>query len=71
MYGYGGWWMMPFMLLCFAIIILVIVLSMRFFSKPNTSYDNKKALDILDEKLATGEISEEDYQRKKQMILRK
>lgn len=68
MYGYRGWWMIPMMLFCIVVIVLVVVLVIKFFSRPNLPYADKKAIDVLNEKLASGEISEEEYKRKKQMI---
>ncbi len=69
-YGFGGFWMMPFMLICIAIVVLIVVLVMRSSGNHKTTNYNNKALEILDSKLASGEITEEEYQRKKQLILK-
>ncbi|MGE5628218.1 MAG: SHOCT domain-containing protein [Solirubrobacterales bacterium] len=69
-YGFGGFWMMPFMLICIAIVVLIVVLVMRSMGNHKTSDQNNKALEILDSKLASGEITEEEYQKRKQMILK-
>lgn len=70
MYGYGfsGFWMMPFMLICIAIVVLIIIWLMK--SNDNNKASNNMALEILDKKLVLGEITEEEYQRKKQIILK-
>lgn len=74
MYGYrGGFWMMPYMFFCLIIVVLVIVLVMKFFNRPNTgiTFENRKALDILNERFAAGEITEEENQRKRQLLMKK
>ncbi|HEY5584486.1 MAG TPA: SHOCT domain-containing protein [Ruminiclostridium sp.] len=69
MYGYRGLWMFPVMLFCIVLIVIVVVLVIKFFNRTNNSpYADKKAIDVLNDKLASGEISEEEYQRKKQLI---
>ena len=69
MYGYRGLWMLPVMLFCIVLVVIVVVLLIKFFNRANNlPYADKKAIDILNEKLASGEISEEEYQAKKQMI---
>jgi len=68
MYGYRGLWMLPMMLFCIVLIVIVVVFLIKFFNRTNVPYADKKAIDILKEKLAAGEISEEEYQRKKQLL---
>jgi len=68
MYGFRGLWMMPMMLICIILIVLVVVFLIKYFNRTNLPYADKKAIDLLKEKLASGEISEEEYQRKKQLI---
>jgi len=68
MYGFRGLWMLPMMLFCIVLIVLVVVFLIKYFNKTNVPYVDRRAIDILNEKLASGEISEEEYQRKKQMI---
>ena len=69
MYGYWGWGLMPMMMIiCFVIIIAIVIFFARS-SNTNGGYErNRKSIEILDEKFASGEISEEEYKRKKQVL---
>ena len=67
-YGYGG----IFMIFWLVLIIVGIVALVRWLSHPHpaTHRDGgSKALDILKERYARGEIDEKDYQKRKQDIL--
>jgi len=68
MYGFRGMWMWPMMIFCIVLIAIVVVLLIKFFNRSNLPYADKRSIDILKEKLAAGEITEEEYQRKKQLI---
>ena len=64
MYGAGGWFMMPIMMLIFfGLLVFAVVLIARFlgFSTEGLSRsDNAKA--ILRERFAKGEIEREDFE---------
>lgn len=70
-YGYGmmrngfGW----VMLLLFCILVVIgIIVFLRFFVKANNSSHKsygRTAINILDERYARGEITDEEYKRKK------
>jgi len=71
--GYGGIFMMLIPIVLVAIIVYAI-LKLTGHSKGNGNYNNissNGALDILNERLARGEITEEEYNQKKNMILKK
>lgn len=66
MMGYGWGWIM--MIGIFIIVVLGIIALFRFLqqSRPISSTDpSSRAIDILNEKYARGEISDEEYKRKK------
>lgn len=74
---YNDYWMMGYgwgflMMLVFMIIaVLIIVFFVRYFQstgRPHYREGGRRALDILDEKYAKGEISEEEYKKKKEHI---
>jgi len=65
-HGYGGWsWMMNFMILYLLALISVWVYFIRGPKKP------KNALDLLNEQLVKGELSEDEYDRLKRKIREK
>lgn len=68
----GGIFMMLGM---FFLIILSIILVMKYFKRPeavevSTNQKPKLAMQILDERYARGEISDEEYRQKKIELLR-
>jgi putative membrane protein len=71
MWGYGsgmwaGWlWMLPMMLLFWGAIIALIVFAIRGFG-PRRSDDS--ALDMLRGRLASGAISQEEFERTRQLL---
>ena len=60
----GGWWvvMMVAMLLFWALVIAGVVWLIRASGRA------KGAMDLLDERLATGDISIEDYERRREIL---
>ena len=64
-YGFGG------VMMIFPMILL-IVLIVKLFQDKNSSTSpketNNKALDILKERFAKGEIDEEEFLRKKELL---
>ena len=72
-FGYGGFGGGPFMMIIPLIVITaVIYVIFRQSSKPGYSgtRDNSEALNILMERYALGEISEEEYLNKKKLLRR-
>lgn len=69
MYGYRypfwGFGMFMGTLFCILLVIGIIYMLVRAFR--NDRGDNR-AIDILDEKLASGEISEEEYLKRKKLL---
>ena len=71
-FGYGGIFMMLIPIVLVAIIVYAI-LKLTGHSNLNGHYNNirsNSALDILNERFARGEITEEEYNQKKNMILK-
>ena len=69
--GGGGWWvvMMLAMVLFWALVIAGIVWLVRTGGLGERSGGRAKgAMDLLDERLATGDISIEDYERRREIL---
>jgi putative membrane protein len=68
MMGYGWGWLI--MIGLFALIILGIIVLVRYLRKTSRPKKQtiKTALDILNERYAKGEISEDEYRAKKSAI---
>ena len=75
-YGYGSdvswWWMLGFMLLRTLIAVGAIVFIVKLI-KGNSGYNNSqaqsnRAIEILRERYALGEIGEEEYNKKYKML---
>lgn len=67
MMGYGWGWIM--MIGIFIIVVLGILALFRFLQHSNSISSigpSRRAIDILNEKYASGEISDEEYKRKKE-----
>ncbi|OAA94874.1 SHOCT domain-containing protein [Clostridium coskatii] len=71
MHGYWGWGMMPMMIVCFLLIIAILVFFIISFNGRKDYRHDRKPIEILNEKLASGEISEEEYKRKRQILTEK
>lgn len=69
-FGYGGGWMMMggMFLLGIVLIGLLVIgfIVMQKYWKPQTNQNN--AIEILKTRLASGEITEEEYERLKQKV---
>ena len=70
-YGYGMNWFG--MVIPFLLIALIIYVVFKFAQGSNINNSTKKslgndAIDILNQRFANGEISEEEYMKKKKMI---
>lgn len=69
-YGFSRFGMMGggFMMLLWPLVIGVILYFTFKSSNRHHSINNNRALEILDEKFASGEITEEEYLHKKKII---
>lgn len=71
MMGYGWGWLM--MIGIFILVVLGIIALIRYLqqsARPDRQVTVKTALDILNERYARGEISDEEYQRKKAEVIK-
>lgn len=71
MNGWGGWFMGPIMmLLVFGLLILGVVLVLRALGIGDGARGNSqdRALEILKERFARGEIDEEEFQNRKKHL---
>ena len=50
------------------IIPLLLIFALFYFINTNNNNDKESAQDILDTKFANGEIDEEEYKRKKELL---
>jgi len=68
MMGAGGWlWGSLIMVLFWGGLILLLVWAIRVFSEPRPRSD--KPLDILKRRLASGEVSQEEYEKTRRALL--
>jgi len=76
MLGYGlqgGWgWMIGFMIFRILLLVVVAVFIMKLINKHTNrnveSYSSSKAIKILQERYALGEIDEEEYTRRLKLL---
>lgn len=68
---FGGWWMALWMLLFWAGLILLVVWGVRAFS-PNgdggDGTDQSRALQILEERFARGEIDRDEFEDRRSIL---
>ena len=70
----GGWWglgMMLTSLLFLALIVVGIVFIVRSFSeggRPEHQPEGNRALDILDERFARGEVDQKEYEERRRIL---
>ena len=67
-YGFGGVMMIFPMILWILLIVLIVKLLQDKYSSTSPKETNNKALDILKERFAKGEIDEEEFLRKKELL---
>lgn len=68
MYYYDGWtwlWMAGMMVLFWGGVAALIVFAVRAFSGPK---GGDQALDVLRRRLASGEITQEDYEKTRRVL---
>ena len=68
---YDGWswlWMTAMMLLFWGGIIALGVWAFRSFGRPPTSATPDSALDILRRRLASGEITQEEFEKTRKVL---
>lgn len=72
--GDSGWWGLGvtlFSLLFIALIVVGVVVLARSFSEGGGRVrrpEGSRALDILDERFARGEVDEEEYERRRRIL---
>jgi putative membrane protein len=71
--GVGGWWAFAMMLVAFlfiALIVVGVVLVVRSSESGRTTHRSQgsRALDILDERLARGEIDQQEYEERRRIL---
>jgi putative membrane protein len=66
----GGWWvvMVLVMLLFWGLVIAGIVWAIRAASGPRPADGSKTAREVLDERLAAGDISVEEYEQRRDLL---
>lgn len=76
-YGYGEWfmghglfgWLISFLIM-FTIIYIIFRIIMAFFPNKSSQHTNSNSLEILKVKFASGEITEDEYHRMKDILTR-
>jgi putative membrane protein len=68
--GWGGWLMMTITVVAFwALVAAVVVALIRATRSESPRHDrHKDALELLDERFARGEIDEEDYHHRRDLL---
>lgn len=63
-----GMWGWLTMLAFWALVVVLIIWAVRAATASPQKSDDKTALQILDERLARGEIDREDYEERRQLL---
>lgn len=68
--GWGGWFMMTVTIVAFWALVaaVVVVLARSIRGEAPRQNRNKDALELLDERFARGEIDEDDYHRRRDLL---
>ena len=64
MNGTGGWWMGAGFIVFLAFVVIAVAWSMRQTDKPHPLGSAQNAEEVLADRLARGEIDEEEYRRR-------
>jgi putative membrane protein len=73
-YGDGGWWALAMMLMSLAFIALIVVgvvfvvRSSSHEERPPARPERNRALDLLDERFARGEIDQTEYEERRRVL---
>ncbi|MBV7275856.1 SHOCT domain-containing protein [Clostridium sp. PL3] len=62
------WWALGLGLLRVLLVVGIIILVVRMFKRNNNSYSSNKAIEILKQRYAVGEINEEEYKKKLEVL---
>ena len=65
-FGWGGGWLG--MLLAITVLLLVAYLISRLLTKKRYNFDRRDSLNILKHRLASGEITHDEYEKLKNVI---
>ena len=65
-FGWGGGW--TGMLIAVAVLALAIYFIRRLFNRKPCNFDRRDTLNILKHRLASGEITQEEYEKLKNVI---
>jgi putative membrane protein len=66
--GWGGWLLMSLMMLGFWVLAAIAAMALWRWSRQEQQRSTDSARDVLDDRLARGEISEADYLRKRDLL---
>ena len=64
--GWGGWWIE--IILTVLVIVGIAYLVFRIFSHQKNNFDRRDSLDILKRRLASGEISLDEFEKLKNVL---
>ena len=67
-YGTGGWWMFLAMLLFWGGLIALIIWAVRTTSDRAPAQPRGRALDILQERYARGEIDHDEFEQRRRTL---
>lgn len=67
-WGYGTWWMALMMIVFWVGVAAVIVWIVRTSSHRSGDDSGSRALDVLDERYARGEIDDDEYHRRRETL---
>jgi putative membrane protein len=75
-WGFAGWWVMMLGMLFFLILVVVLVVALVRWTGPGgdrrdgvPDSGRSEALRILDERFARGDLTEEEYRQRRQVLL--
>lgn len=67
-YGPGAWWMFFSMLLFWGGVIALIVWAVRTTADRAPAHQRRRALDILEERYARGEIDHDEFEQRRRTL---